>query len=82
MNVGKTMGEAAALIAHRLSFDQSVALRNARDCLSFHAAEILAVTAEMRARQVNGKNQSPTLVAWADRIDEALKSIGAIPSGD
>lgn len=34
--------------------------------------ELRAVAREMRDRRVNGKNQSPTLVAWANRIEQAL----------
>lgn len=37
--------------------------------------EVAAVLAEMRARTVNhGKNASPTLTNWADRIESALAS--------
>lgn len=35
-------------------------------------AELRAVAREMRDRRVNGKNQSPTLVAWANRIEQSL----------
>lgn len=36
--------------------------------------ELNAVADEMRKRLVNnGKHTSPTLIAWADRIDAALK---------
>lgn len=34
--------------------------------------EIRKVIAEMRDRKVNGQNESPTLVAWANRIEAAL----------
>lgn len=42
--------------------------------------ELRAITAEMRSRKINhGKNVSPTLIAWADRIDAAVEDsqIGA-----
>lgn len=37
------------------------------------AAQLRAISAEMRSRKINhGRNVSPTLVAWADKIDAAL----------
>ncbi len=41
------------------------------------ADDVLAqVTSEMRARKVNGgKHESPTLIAWADRIDAAVAAV-------
>lgn len=42
------------------------------------SAAILAVTKEMRERKVNGKAISPTLVAWADRIDAELAAIAEL----
>lgn len=36
-------------------------------------ADVLAIAREMRERRVNnGKHTSPTLIAWADRIDAAV----------
>lgn len=41
--------------------------------------DIDAVVSEMRNRLINnGKNTSPTLIAWADRIDAAFKGIGDV----
>lgn len=38
--------------------------------------ELRAISREMRERKVNGgKRTSPTLIAWADRIDAALARI-------
>ena len=38
--------------------------------------DVLAITQEMRARRVNnGKHTSPTLIAWADRIDAAVAAL-------
>lgn len=38
--------------------------------------ELAEVTAEMRARKVNnGKHTSPTLEAWADRVDAAVAKL-------
>lgn len=38
--------------------------------------DVLAITREMRERRVNnGKHTSPTLIAWADRIDAAVAAL-------
>lgn len=40
-------------------------------------AELRSVSQEMRSRKINnGRSTSRTLVAWADRIDAALDTIG------
>jgi hypothetical protein len=40
------------------------------------AHALAAVTAAMRARKVNGgKHESPTLIAWADEIDNAVAAL-------
>lgn len=55
--------------AQELSHLESSKHRSARAKLE---RELGAITTEMRERKVNGKRSSPTLVAWADRIDAAV----------
>lgn len=54
-----------------------------------NSEKLREIAAEMRARRVNhGKHESPTLIAWADRIEDALSqqaesALAAVPdSGD
>lgn len=47
------------------------------------AEVILDVTKEMRERKVNhGRHTSPTLEAWAERIESALKELDWQPVGN
>ena len=56
-------------------------LLEARNTASLAMLEVCAVLKEMRSRKVNhGRSTSPTLIAWANRLDAAIEVFRGDPT--